>query len=93
MFFFMMVYLVLVIIRPQDYPAVVDSPGPPWQPIALILAAVFWLFSARKSFAAPQYLLLPVFLLVAMISKVVNGWTGGALFVFCLLYTSPSPRD
>ncbi len=84
MFFFMMVYLVLVIIRPQDYPAVVDSPGPPWQPIALILAAVFWLFSARKSFAAPQYLLLPVFLLVAMISKVVNGWTGGALFVFAL---------
>lgn len=82
MFFFMMVYLVLVIIRPQDYPAVIDSPGAPWQPIALILAAVFWMFSARKSFAAPQYLLLPVFLLVAMISKIVNGWPGGALFVF-----------
>src|SRR5687768_488856 len=84
MFFFMMVYLVLVIIRPQDYPAVVDSPGLPWQPLALILAALFWLFSARKSFAAPQYLLLPVFLLVAMISKIVNGWTGGAIFVFAL---------
>jgi hypothetical protein len=84
MFFFMMVYLILVIIRPQDYPAVADSPGLPWQPLSLILAALFWLFSARKSFAAPQYLLLPAFLLVAMISKIVNGWTGGAIFVFAL---------
>jgi len=84
MFFFMMVYLILVIIRPQDYPAVVDSPGLPWQPLSLILAALFWLFSARKSFAAPQYLLLPVFLLVAMIGKIVNGWAGGAIFVFAL---------
>lgn len=82
MFFFMMMYLILVIIRPQDYPAVVDSPGLPWQPVALILATLFWLFSGRKSFAAPQYLLLPLFLLVAMVSKVVNGWTGGAIFVF-----------
>lgn len=82
MFFFMLVYLVLVLIRPQDYPAVVDNPGPPLQPIALILAAGFWALSARKSFEAPQYLLIPAFLLVAMISKVVNGWTGGALFVF-----------
>ena len=82
MFFFIMVYLVLVLIRPQDYPAVVESPGPPLQAISLLIATFFWLFSARKSFAAPQYLLIPVFLLVAMISKVVNGWTGGALFVF-----------
>lgn len=82
MYFFMLMYLVLVLIRPQDYPAVIDNPGPPLQPIALILAAGFWALSARKSFDAPQYLLIPAFLLVAMISKIVNGWTGGALFVF-----------
>lgn len=82
MFFFLMLYLALVLIRPQDYPALVESPGPPMQAIALVTAALLWLFSARKSFSAPQYLLIPAFLLVAMISKVVNGWTGGALFVF-----------
>ena len=82
MFFFIMVYLVLVLIRPQDYPAVAESPGPPLQSIALVLAAGLWLFSQRKSFNQPQYLLIPAFLLVAMVSKVVNGWAGGALFVF-----------
>lgn len=79
MFLFMVAYLVLVLIRPQDYPAFLESPGLPWQPIALVLAGVFWLLSTRKSFAAPQYLLLPCFLLVLMLSKVANGWTGGAL--------------
>lgn len=82
MYFFMLMYLVLVLIRPQDYPAVIDNPGPPLQPIALIMAAGFFLFSQRKSFEAPQYLLIPIFLLVAMISKIANGWAGGALFVF-----------
>ncbi|MGY1425060.1 O-antigen ligase family protein [Lysobacter sp. A289] len=79
MFLFMVAYLVLVLIRPQDYPAVLESAGLPWQPIVLMMAALFWLFSARKSLAAPQYLLLLCFLLVLMLSKVVNGWTGGAL--------------
>ena len=84
MFFFIMIYLALVLIRPQDYPAMIESPGPPLQAIALVMALFSWLFSARKSFAAPQYLLVPLFLLVAMISKVVNGWPGGALFVFAI---------
>lgn len=80
MIFFIIVYLLLVLVRPQDYPALIDSYGAmPLQPIALVLAAVFWLFSRHKSFAAPQYLLLLAFLFVLMLSKVVNGWTGGAL--------------
>ena len=79
MFLLILAYLVLVLIRPQDYPASLDSPGLAWQPIVLVLAALAWLMSPRKSFAAPQYLLLPLFLLVLMLSKVVNGWTGGAL--------------
>jgi O-antigen ligase len=82
MFIFMMIYLILVLIRPQDYPAVIDSPGPPLQSIVLITALLFWLFSARKSFASPHFILIPVFLLVAMISKAVNGWPGGALVIF-----------
>ncbi|MEO8364930.1 MAG: O-antigen ligase family protein [Pseudoxanthomonas sp.] len=82
MFIFMMIYLILVLIRPQDYPAVVDSPGPPLQPIVLITALLFWLLSARKTFAAPHFILIPMFLLVAMISQVTNGWAGGALVVF-----------
>ena len=82
MFPLMLIYLVLVIIRPQDYPALVESPGPPLQSLALLTAAGLWLFSTRKSFAAPQYLLIAAFLLVAMFSQVVNGWLGGSLFVF-----------
>ncbi len=78
MFVFMLLYLALVIIRPQDYPVLAESPGPPWQSIALLGAAGLWLFSTRKSFSAPQYLLIPILLLVAMVSKVVNGWRAGA---------------
>ncbi|MCY7353517.1 MAG: O-antigen ligase family protein [Lysobacter sp.] len=79
MFVFMIIYLLLVLIRPQDYPALVDVIGLPLQPIALVVAALFWLLSTRKSFAAPQYLLLACFLVVLMFSKVFNGWNGGAI--------------
>ena len=79
MFAAMILYLLLVLIRPQDYPQLVDSIGLPLLPIALIVAALFWLFSARKRFDAPQYLLLLLFFVVLMASNVVNGWFGGAL--------------
>ena len=82
MFPLMLIYLALVIIRPQDYPAVAESPGPPLQSLVLLAAAGMWLFSSRKSFAAPQYLLIAGFLVVGMFSQVVNGWVGGSLFVF-----------
>ena len=79
MFVAMILYLLLVLIRPQDYPAMVDSAGLPLQPIMLIIAALFWLLSPRKNFDAPQYALLLVFFLVQLISHVFNGWLGGAL--------------
>lgn len=79
MFLAMMGYLLLVLIRPQDYPDLVDSFGVPLQPIALILAAVLWLFSVRKRFDAPQYMLLLLFFVVLMLSNAVHGWLGGAL--------------
>lgn len=82
MFALMLLYIALLIIRPQDYPALIESPGPPFQALALVTAAGMWVVSTRKSFAAPQYLLLAAFLVVAMISKITNGWLGGALYVF-----------
>lgn len=79
MFVFMMVFLVLVLIRPQEYPQWADSFPFPLLPVVLMIAALFWLFAQRKSFSAPQYILLPVFLVVMMLSKVANGWAGGAI--------------
>lgn len=79
MFIAMMLYLLLVLIRPQDYPALVDSVGLPLQPIMLITAAGFWLLSPRKHFDAPQYPLLLMFFGVLLISHVFNGWIGGAI--------------
>ena len=78
MFIAMMLYLLLVLIRPQDYPALVDSIGLPLQPIMLILAAGFWLLSPRKNFDAPHYPILMMFFGVLMMSHVFNGWLGGA---------------
>jgi len=79
MFFFMLLYLVLVLIRPQDYPAMAEALPVPVLQVTLGLALVAWLASRAKSFAAPQYLLIGLFLVVLMVSKVVNGWAGGAL--------------
>ncbi|MEQ1512397.1 MAG: O-antigen ligase family protein [Lysobacteraceae bacterium] len=79
MFIAMMLYLLLVLIRPQDYPAMVDSVGLPLQPIMLITAAGFWLLSPRKNFDAPQYALLLMFFGVMLVSHVFNGWIGGAI--------------
>jgi putative inorganic carbon (hco3(-)) transporter len=79
MFIAMMFYLLLVLIRPQDYPALVDSVGLPLQPIMLITAAGFWLLSPRKQFDAPQYPLLLMFFCVLLVSHVFNGWIGGAV--------------
>lgn len=77
MFFLSLLYLALTIIRPQDY-----MPGLTGVPLlsgVLVLTFLFWLGSRAKTVAAPQFLILPVFLLVAMFSRVTNGWTGGAL--------------
>ena len=77
MFPLILLYLVLTIIRPQDYMPVLA--GVPLLPVVLVLAFLCWLASSAKTWAAPQFLILPAFLLVLMISQVTNGWTGGAL--------------
>lgn len=79
MFLAMLAYLLLVLIRPQDYPELVDSFTLPLQPIALLVAAGFWMLSPRKNFDAPQYPVLLMFFVVLMVSHVFNGYLGGAV--------------
>jgi putative inorganic carbon (HCO3(-)) transporter len=77
MFPLILLYVVLTIVRPQEYmPALM---GVPVLPVTLGLAFVCWFFSRKRTFAAPQFAILPVFLVVVMISEIVNGWAGGAL--------------
>jgi putative inorganic carbon (HCO3(-)) transporter len=77
MFILSLLYLVCTIIRPQDYlPSLADVP---LLPVILILAFVAWIVSGKKTFAAPQFLILPAFLLTLMVSEVTNHWLGGAL--------------
>jgi len=79
MFALSLLYLAFAIIRPQDY--VPGMAAVPVMSVALALAALGWLISNSKTFAAPQLLLMPLFVLVAMASQVVNGWFGGVFEV------------
>lgn len=79
MFILIMIYLVLLVIRPQDYPAVVDNPGPPLQQITLLIAGMFWLLSRHKRLDSPQHVLLFLFYIVLMVSSIATGWFGGAI--------------
>jgi putative inorganic carbon (HCO3(-)) transporter len=77
MFILSLLYLACTIIRPQDYlPSLADVP---LLPVILILAFVAWIFSGKKTFAAPQFLILPAFLATVMVSEITNHWLGGAL--------------
>ncbi|SDF57383.1 O-antigen ligase family protein [Dyella sp. 333MFSha] len=77
MFPLILVYVVLTIIRPQDYVPGLDLV--PILPVVLMLAFGAWLISRDKTFQAPQFIILPAFLLILMVSEVANGWTGGAV--------------
>jgi len=81
--FFILIYIALVIVRPQEYPGLVEA-GLPILSVALIVALLAWGISGRKSFAEPQYPLLLAFLAAVMFSEVANGWIGGALEQFWL---------
>ncbi|HEY4529599.1 MAG TPA: O-antigen ligase family protein [Luteimonas sp.] len=80
-------YLLLVLVRPQEYPQLADL-GIPLLPIALVMALLAWLFSRHKRFDEPQYLILPVFVLMTSVSIALNGWVGGALDQFTLFAPS-----
>lgn len=76
--FLILIYIVLVIVRPQEYPGVAEMQLPLLS-IALVLALLAWLVAGRKDFTEPQYALIGAFLVVVMLSQVANGWSGGAL--------------
>jgi O-antigen ligase len=77
MFTLSLIYLALTIVRPQDFVPALE--GIPLLPVVLLLAFAVWGVRAGKSFDAPHFLLLPVFLVVGMVSMVANHWLGGAV--------------
>ncbi|MDR7067457.1 hypothetical protein J2X02_000274 [Pseudoxanthomonas japonensis] len=86
MFVFVLIYLMLVLLRPQDYPQM-QGFAIPILPLAMAAAAAAWVFSREKRFNAPQYILLPMFHLVLCLSLLAIGWFAGALEAF--LYFLP----
>ena len=79
MFLLILVYLGFAIVRPQDFlPGMADLPV---MSVTLLLAFVGWLLRGARTSGAPQFLLLPVFVLIAMASEVVSGWSGGMQYV------------
>lgn len=77
MFPLILLYVVLTIIRPQDYIAGLDTV--PILPVVLLMAFAAWVVSKEKTFEAPQFVILPAFLLILMVSQATNGWAGGAV--------------
>lgn len=77
MFPLILLYVVLTIVRPQDYVPSLETV--PLLPAVLVLAFLAWLMSREKTFQAPQFIILPAFLGILMVSQVANGWTGGAV--------------
>jgi putative inorganic carbon (hco3(-)) transporter len=75
-FFYLLAYLVVVFVRPQEYvPALV---GTPVIPVLLGLVAVFWMVAQRKNFEATHHKLIPAFAVVVFISVALTGWISGA---------------
>ncbi|MEW9573375.1 O-antigen ligase family protein [Rhodanobacter sp. Si-c] len=79
MFLLILVYLGFAIVRPQDF--LPGMAGLPVMSVTLLLAFVGWLLRGARTPGAPQFLLLPVFILIAMASEVVTGWSGGMEYV------------
>ncbi len=79
---FLLIWLALVLIRPQEYPQLVDL-NIPILPLAMLAALGSWAIgNERKPFDQPTYLLFVVFIAIGMFSMVTSGWTGGAVVRF-----------
>lgn len=77
----MLVFVFLVLVRPQDYPSLADALALPLLPACLLAGVVFWALSADKHLDQPQYPLVLLFLAAMMLSWVANGWGGGVRLV------------
>ena len=79
---FLLTWLGLVLIRPQEYPALADM-GIPILPISMLAALGAWLIgNQRRPLNQPTCLLLAAFVVVGMLSMAANGWLGGARIRF-----------
>jgi len=75
MFLTLLIYIVLVIVRPQEYMdalAGLDLPR-----YVLLFAFVLWTLKSPKLMSAPQQWLVPVFCGLAILSRAALGWLGG----------------
>src|SRR3546814_16574738 len=89
---FLLTWLGLVLIRPQEYPALVDL-AIPILPLAMLGALGAWVVSReRRPLNQPTYLLFAVFIVVGMVTMVVNGWVGGAMVRFLEFLRSEERR-
>jgi putative inorganic carbon (HCO3(-)) transporter len=69
------IYLVLLIIRPQEFvPALM---GFPIMQLVLLSCLLIWAFSSRKWISLPPIILVGCFLLFAPLTVAANGWWGG----------------
>ena len=83
-YFFFLVYVALIFVRPQEYISLVK--GWPLPLLTEFLAVVFWLLS-RKRFDAPQYkhivfFTVVMFISTALASGVSIGYTKAVDFIF-----------
>ena len=84
-FLLVFIYLAFVILRPHEYiPAFRDIMI---LPPLLAISFLFWLLSSRKNFAAPQYRLIVVFMLLMAVSVATTGWLGGVVLVLQEFYS------
>jgi putative inorganic carbon (hco3(-)) transporter len=69
------IYLVLLIIRPQEFvPALM---GVPILQLLLLICLALWLFSRDKRIGLPPIVLVGCFLVFAPLTVAANGWWGG----------------
>src|SRR3546814_570998 len=84
----LLTWLGLVLIRPQEYPALVDL-AIPILPIAMLGALGAWaVHRERRPLNNPTYLLFVAFIAVGIVMVVPKGWVGGALSPFYLFIPS-----
>ena len=78
-FFFLLLYIVVLYIRPQEYVPVLM--GTPLVPVSLLTATAFWLMAQAKNFEASQHRLMLCLLGAMFVSVLLTGWLTGAIDV------------
>lgn len=81
-FVFICIYLILTLVRPQDYIQAFEVVR--ILPVVLFVAFLAWAVAPNKDFSAPQFRLLLLFMVVAIVSEIASGWGGGALQVLAV---------